>query len=141
VNNYGLLHEEKSITNSSGSDTPGDHMKFYAHTADGSPLRLERGEGQGEVSNCFPCRAPQARLTDRSENGWQPLAISLARSTGEGGRRSGEGCNAASLAKEFASPLGLPAEAELTGQAQGSASDSPAPFGGPPTGIVCSPTL
>jgi len=94
-------------------------VKFYAHTADG-----ENGEALPE-----------------STGKWQPLAFSLARSTGEGGRRSGEGCNVANLAKQFASPLGLPAEAELAGLLQGSASDSPAPVGDPPTGIVCSPIL
>jgi hypothetical protein len=105
VNNYGLLHGDKSVTNCSGSDTPGDHVKFYAHTADG-----ENGEALPE-----------------STGKWQPLATHLR--------------NVAGLAKKYASPLGLPAEAELAGLLQGSASDSPAPVGDPPTGIVCSPIL
>ncbi|MGO8682854.1 MAG: HD domain-containing protein [Limisphaerales bacterium] len=53
------------------------------------------------MSNCSPCCAPQARLTDRGKNGWQPLAEHLR--------------NVANLAKQFAVPLGLPAEAELAG--------------------------
>ena len=79
MNNYGLSHGDKSVTNSSGSDTPGDHVKFYAHTAEG-----KNGEALPE-----------------SSGKWQPLAEHLR--------------NVAHLAKQFASPLGLPAEAELAG--------------------------
>ena len=79
MNNYGLSHGEKSVTNCSGSDTPGNHVKFYAHTAKG-----ENGEALPE-----------------STGKWQPLATHLR--------------NVADLAKQFASPLGLPAEAELAG--------------------------
>ena len=79
MNNYGLSHRDNRVTNSSGSDTPGDHVKFYAHTADG-----ENGEALPE-----------------STGKWQPLATHLR--------------NVANLAKQFASPLGLPAEAELAG--------------------------
>ena len=79
MNNYSLLHGDKSVTNCSGSDTPGDHVKFYAHTADG-----ENGEALLE-----------------STGKWQPLATHLR--------------NVADLAKQFAAPLGLPAEAELAG--------------------------
>ena len=89
MNNYGLSHGDKSVTNYSGSYTPGDHVKFYAHTADG-----ENGEALPE-----------------STGKWQPLAEHLR--------------NVANLAKQFASPLGLPclcvparrqaAEAKLAG--------------------------
>ena len=79
MNNYGLSHGDKSVTNSSGSDTPGVHVKFYAHTAEG-----ENGEALPE-----------------SSGKWQPLATHLR--------------NVANLAKKFAAPLGLPAEAELAG--------------------------
>ena len=62
-----------------------------------------------------------------SSGRWQPLSTHLR--------------NVADLAREFARPLGLAAEAELAGLLQGSAGDSPAPVGDPPTGIVCAPTL
>jgi len=48
VNNYGLSHGEKGVTNSPGSDTPGDHVKFYAHTAEG-----ENGEALPEYFQSF----------------------------------------------------------------------------------------
>jgi len=51
-------------------------VKYYAHTADG-----ENGEALPE-----------------STGKWQPLAFSLARQTGEGARRAGEGFAEAELA-------------------------------------------
>ena len=36
VNNYGLSHRNKTVTNCFDSETPGDHVKFYAHTAEGN---------------------------------------------------------------------------------------------------------
>ncbi|MCU0783265.1 MAG: CRISPR-associated helicase Cas3' [Verrucomicrobia bacterium] len=73
---------------------------YYAHTANSDPLRLERGEGQGEVSKCSPLRSPPSGL-ETGREGWQRLAAHLR--------------NVANLAKQFAAPLGLAAEAELAG--------------------------
>lgn len=75
-------------------------LTYYAHTANSDPLRLERGEGKGEVSSCSPLRSSQSGLESRRE-GWQPLNVHLS--------------NVARLAKGFGALFGLAAEAERVG--------------------------
>ena len=75
-------------------------VNYYAHTANNNPLRLERGEGQGEVSKSPQFQTPHSALSVAGE-GWQPLNVHLR--------------NVANLATQFAAPLGLADKAEPLG--------------------------